>query len=81
MPQVDSSGIYSLTVTDTISGCSAQSSVEIIIDTITPTAEAGVSMELNCEFQNITLDGTSSSMGNHFSYEWTTNNGLSLIHI
>ena len=75
MPQVDSSGIYSLTVIDTISGCSAQSSVEIIIDTITPTAEAGVSMELNCEFQNITLDGTSSSMGNHFSYEWTTNDG------
>ncbi len=75
MPQVDSLGNYTLTVTDTISGCSAQSSVEISVDTLAPIANAGVSMELTCDVQNVILDGTNSSMGNGFSYEWTTNSG------
>ena len=75
MPQVDSSGNYILIVTDTISGCSAQSPVEIAIDTIAPIADAGGSMELNCVIQNVTLDGTNSSIGNNFSYVWTTNDG------
>ncbi len=75
MPQIDSSGNYILTVSDTISGCSAQSFVEIAIDTIAPMADAGVSMELNCIVQNVILDGTNSSLGNDFSYEWTTIDG------
>lgn len=74
-PQVDSSGNYMLTVSDTISGCSTQSSVEIAIDTLAPIADAGVSMELNCVDQSVLLDGTNSSMGNDLSYEWTTNGG------
>lgn len=74
-PQVDTSGNYTLTVTDTISGCSAQSSVEIAMDTLAPMIDAGVSMELNCTVQNVILDGTNSSLGNDYSYAWTTNDG------
>jgi gliding motility-associated-like protein len=74
-PQVDSAGNYLLTVTDTISGCTAESPVEIFIDTLPPNADAGSTMELNCLVQNIILDGTSSSTGNDISYQWTTNDG------
>ena len=74
-PQVDSAGNYTLTITDTISGCSAQSSVGISIDTLTPNADAGSSMELNCLLQDVILNGTNSSMGNDFAYQWTTNDG------
>ncbi|MFK8009790.1 MAG: gliding motility-associated C-terminal domain-containing protein [Saprospiraceae bacterium] len=74
-PQVDSAGNYLLTVTDTISGCMTQSSVEILLDTIPPNVDAGNTMELNCLVQNIILDGINSSTGNDFSYQWTTNNG------
>ena len=75
MPQVDSSGNYNLTVTDTISGCSTQSSVGIAIDTLAPISDAGISMELNCVVQSVILNGTNSSIGNDFSYVWTTNDG------
>ena len=74
-PQVDSAGNYLLTVTDTISGCTAESPVGISIDTLPPNADAGSTMELNCLVQNIILDGTNSSTGNDFSYQWTTNDG------
>ena len=74
-PQIDSAGDFTLTVTDTISGCTAQSSVEVFNDTLSPFADAGSTMELNCLVQDTILDGTNSSMGNNFSYQWTTNNG------
>lgn len=74
-PQVDSAGGYILTVTDTISGCSAQSSVEIAIDTLAPIANAGSTMELNCTIQSVVLDGTNSSIGNNYFYAWTTIDG------
>ncbi len=74
-PQVDSAGNYFLIVTDTISGCMAQSSVEIFLDTLPPNADAGSTMELSCLIQNVILEGTNSSAGSDFSYQWTTNDG------
>jgi gliding motility-associated-like protein len=74
-PQVDFPGDYILTVADTVSGCVTQSSVGISMDTLAPMADAGASVELNCIVQNAILDGTNSSIGNDYSYAWTTTDG------
>ncbi len=66
-------GIYSLEITDLSNNCATTEIVNIAIDTIAPTAEAGLSQTLNCAIGNLELDGTGSSEGDNFSYIWTYN--------
>ncbi len=74
-PLVDQAGTYSLQVTNTDTGCSATSSVEVSENTATPTSDAGPTDELNCDNNSLTLDGSGSSSGSEFTYLWTTTNG------
>ena len=66
-------GIYSLEITDLSNNCPTTEIVNIAIDTMLPTAEAGLSQTLNCAIGNLELDGTGSSDGDEFSYIWTFN--------
>ncbi|MCC6724155.1 MAG: gliding motility-associated C-terminal domain-containing protein [Saprospiraceae bacterium] len=70
---VNAPGIYTLTVTDLQSGCSATDEVTIDQDANSPTADAGAPQTLSCSVQQIVLDGTASSPG--LSYLWTTADG------
>jgi hypothetical protein len=74
-PNVDQSGFYALVVTDLNNGCSAQSSVQILLDQNTPEADAGPSPTLTCAVSSLQLDGTESSAGSQFSFLWTTQDG------
>ncbi len=74
-PDVDEAGEYTLLVTNTSNGCSSTSSVSVSENLNTPTADAGNTDQLNCSNTTITLDGTDSSSGSNFEYEWSTNNG------
>ena len=67
----DLPGTYVLMVKDTFTTCFGIDSVLVEIDTITPTAEAGVGFELNCSLLQDTLSGTGSSTGPAFAYSWT----------
>ncbi|MCB0684770.1 MAG: PKD domain-containing protein, partial [Saprospiraceae bacterium] len=46
---VDLPGIYSLTVTNTANNCSSISTVAVTIDTLSPMADAGPNLTLNCQ--------------------------------
>lgn len=75
-PQIDEPGLYVLTLTNEENGCSASETIEIEQNTIPPLAEANVEGELNCEEQQLSLDGFGSSQGPIFSYLWSTQNGI-----
>ncbi|MEM6318863.1 MAG: T9SS type A sorting domain-containing protein [Bacteroidota bacterium] len=66
-------GTYTLTATDTMTGCSASASFNVTMVT-PPTADAGMGGTLDCVIETLTLDG-SGSLGDNLLYEWTTNNG------
>jgi hypothetical protein len=58
-------------VTNSISGCTAEVEVEVFENTTPPDAVANVPGVIDCQETTQTLDGTGSSTGNNFSYEWT----------
>lgn len=74
-PTVSEPGEYQLTVTNQINGCTALSTVVIERDVTAPTADAGPVDELTCVQTLITLDGSASSSGTVYQYEWTALNG------
>ena len=74
-PEINAPGDYQLVVSNVANGCSTISSLVIDIDDTTPTAEAGLSQFLSCTNSTITLDGTGSSAGTEYTYQWITSNG------
>jgi gliding motility-associated-like protein len=77
-PTVTQTGQYFLKVTDTSNGCTEVSSTNVSLDQGVPTVNAGTKKEINCTTTQVTLDGTGSSSGAGFTFNWTTNNGAFL---
>ncbi len=71
MPVVNMAASYTLTVTNATNGCTASSSVTVASNTTPPTANAGPNRVLNCNNTSVVLDGSGSSQGPNFSYNWT----------
>lgn len=71
-PQVNASGVYLLTLTNTLNGCTAISAVTVQADTLTPFVNAGPSFTLNCDnlASGVTLDGSGSDTGPSFALLW-----------
>ena len=65
------SGMYQLVVSDTLNGCTAMAQVEVIADTLKPVAIAGSGATLTCTLNQVTLNGTNSSSGINYTYNWT----------
>ena len=76
--EVESGGNYQLVVTNSENGCTALSSAQVNEDYASPNANAGAGGELNCTVSTITLDGSASSQGSNFSYEWQNTNGTAV---
>ena len=73
---VSQPGTYTLTVTNTITGCDQSASVDVQSD---PTAIQIVLPEqlfLSCSANNTVLDASQSTNEDFLTYEWTTNNGI-----
>ena len=68
-------GQYYLFTTNTENGCATLDSILVVQDTLLPISEAGMPMTLTCVDTVITLDGTASSTGIEFSYQWISNDG------
>jgi len=71
-------GAYSLHVTDLVTGCHAQQSVNVQADFNYPVAEAGLPEHLNCIQTNAILDASASSSGAGIVYSWHTQDGYIL---
>lgn len=71
MPVVNVAANYTLTVTNSVNGCTASSSVTVASNTTPPNASAGPDRALNCNNTSVVLDGSGSSQGPNFSYNWS----------
>ena len=72
---VTAPGTYSLIVSDMNNGCTDEATFTVVSNVSIPTADAGSDMVLDCMNQEVTLNGSGSSTGNNFIYEWITNDG------
>ena len=73
MVPVEICNLYTLTVTNTLNGCTASDEVEVLCDIDLPIAQAQFVQDANCEF--LYLLGNGSSEGDEFEYVWTDENG------
>ena len=74
-PVVNQPGVYTLTVTDNNNGCTSLASVVVTQNHVLPTASAGPDRVLNCVSLAVQCNGSGSSTGAVFSYQWSTVNG------
>lgn len=66
-------GDYTLVVTNTVTGCTAEMTVSIT-NPVMPVANTGAA-PITCAAPQTTLSGAGSSTGNNIVYAWTTTNG------
>ncbi|MBK7409633.1 MAG: hypothetical protein IPJ40_17260 [Saprospirales bacterium] len=69
---------YFLIVTNANSGCADTASVEILQDLNAPVSNPGPDQTITCANIAATFDGSGSSMGPEYSYEWQDIDGLVL---
>ncbi|MGH7491848.1 MAG: T9SS type A sorting domain-containing protein, partial [bacterium] len=72
-PVVDAAGTYTLTVTNPANGCTAIDVAEVILNATPPNVSAGADQVLTCTTTQVTLSGSSSTLGATFS--WVASNG------
>ena len=63
-------GEYTLIVSNSATGCSNSSTVIVDEDIVQPVADAGSNLLLSCTDNQVTTEGTASSSGPNYSYEW-----------
>ncbi|HMQ47699.1 MAG TPA: gliding motility-associated C-terminal domain-containing protein [Saprospiraceae bacterium] len=73
---VQNPGTYTLIVTNTQNFCRDTATVIIAQDENVPNAVAGADTSLTCVRTSIELDGTASSMGAFFTYDWISTTGI-----
>ncbi|MBK9108413.1 MAG: gliding motility-associated C-terminal domain-containing protein [Saprospiraceae bacterium] len=74
-PLVDSSGWYYLSITDTTNHCMALDSVFVLSDFMKPFISLGPDLIFTCADTLKVLDGSASSQGFKFLYNWSTGSG------
>ena len=72
---VNASGTYTLTVTNTITGCSSSDEAVVTLDNTLPLADAGSDQLINCQNTQVQLNGSNSEQGGEINYRWTTTDG------
>lgn len=77
-PEVTAPGLYILTVEDLVTGCESSDTVRVREDIEAPVADAGESQAIDCLNQEAVLDGSNSSQGAEFVYEWHAETGVSI---
>jgi len=75
-PEVDQPALYTIIVTNTANNCTDSEVVEVLLDENAPIASAGEAATLNCDVEQIVLDGNDSSQNGNLTYEWTTEDGI-----
>ncbi len=70
-PIVNSPGLYELIVSDTINGCSNKDTVEVTQDILKPIVDAGQDQTLDCQTEEVMLEGSVSMVNENFVLSWT----------
>ena len=74
-PFVSVPGAYQLTVTNTVNGCAASTTLVVEQDVAAPEVVIGQAENLTCLRTSVQLNATGSSQGADFGYNWTTVDG------
>ncbi|MCB9194616.1 MAG: gliding motility-associated C-terminal domain-containing protein [Flavobacteriales bacterium] len=74
-PIVDQAAGYQLTVTDPGNNCFNRDTVFVIMDTISPIADAGIDMTITCNSALVAQLDASNSTASNPTYLWSTSNG------
>ena len=74
-PTVTLPGMYTLLVTNTITGCTASDDVNVTQDANVPVANAGADQIIKCGVTSVSLDGSGSSTGANIGALWAGPNG------
>jgi gliding motility-associated-like protein len=73
---INQPGIYTLVVTNTATGCTAQAEITVTAATDPPSASAFATDTLyNCQSTTLGLNGNASTQGNNITYQWSAFNG------
>lgn len=72
---VTDTGTFTIKVISNINGCISEEQVIVREERIYPIAEAGDPLTLNCDFPILPLDGSASSQGEEFEYNWSSADG------
>lgn len=71
---ITNSGTYTVTITDSVNGCTSSTSVVILENTIAPTADIqSANTVIDCNNPTVTLDASGSTGQGTLSYEWSNN--------
>jgi len=69
-PVVNAPGLYALSSLNTTNGCQGFGSVLVLEDRVKPIADAGKPGEIYCLGDSVLLDGSKSSTGTFYTYDW-----------
>jgi len=69
------SGIYNLSVIDTINGCETIDQVEVFLNVVIPSIVLDKNAVVTCKNPTITINGAGTTTGNNIIYNWSTTNG------
>ena len=72
-PTVNQPGVYTLSILNLNNGCENSGEILVNQDIVSPLAVAEVPDELDCVTDEVQLDGSGSSTGSEYIYEWTGN--------
>lgn len=74
-PTANTAGQYNLVTTNPANGCTSSTNATVALNNTPPTASAVTPGNLNCNTTQLQLNGTGSSQGSNFTYQWSTTNG------
>ena len=74
-PVMGEPGTYLLFVVDESNGCEGKAVAQIKLDTVSPTALINAPDVFSCNSETALIDGSASSTGANFTYNWTTIDG------
>ncbi len=74
-PTVDNCGTYTLLVTNNDDGCTSTDFVEVFCDTLPPEVNFGPAPVITCAEPVVMIDGSASSSGPNYTYEWNSGIG------
>jgi len=74
-PLIDEAGTYTISIFNNDNLCNSSAEITVTQDIEAPIADAGSDDQLNCVINDLQLDGSNSSQGNIYTYEWMSENG------
>ncbi|MBL7826952.1 MAG: hypothetical protein JNJ57_10005, partial [Saprospiraceae bacterium] len=75
-PNVTVAGTYTVTVTNSVNGCSNTATTSVSVNNNIPTASAGANDTLTCTQPNLTLQGAGSTAPDPMIVSWVGSNGF-----